>query len=376
MLKNLFKNYVYPVAMLAGSIIGVGFLSLPYITLKVGIWPMLFYFIVLTGLMLFINIIFTEISLKTPDHKRFPGFVEFYLGKTSKIITLIAVILGSMGVLLVYLFVGANFLATITSPFFGGNLLFYVIAYFSLASLIVYIGPSANAKLDFWSLGLLVVILAIIFIEGWPHIKIGNIFSNGFPISHDFKTLFLPYGAIIFSLWGTGLIPEAEEMLGNNKKILKRVVVISTLLVALVYLLFIFLILSITGSQTTESALVGLGEKLPQGIALIAIAIGVITTFTAFISQGIFLKEVFTYDMKLPHFPAWAFTCFIPLILFLLGFNSFISLISFIGGVLLAINGIFILQMYRKLGGSKWVTYPLIVFFLLGMIYSVVYFVS
>src|SRR3989344_503021 len=108
--KSLLKNYIYPVVTLAGNIIGVGFLALPFITLKVGIWPMLFYFMVLTALILFINLIFVDITLKTPDYKRFHGFVEFYLGKTSKFVATTAVIFGSIGVLLAYLFIGTNFL--------------------------------------------------------------------------------------------------------------------------------------------------------------------------------------------------------------------------------------------------------------------------
>jgi len=42
-------------------------------------------------------------------------------------------------------------------------------------------------------------------------------------------------------------------------------------------------------------------------------------------------------------------TCFIPMILFLLGLRSFIAIISFVGGVLLVIDSILILLMYRKI---------------------------
>ncbi|MDP2741348.1 MAG: hypothetical protein Q8O66_01510, partial [bacterium] len=63
------------------------------------------------------------------------------------------------------------------------------------------------------------------------------------------------------------------------------------------------------------------------------------------------------------------------LVLFLLGLNSFIGLISFIGGVLLGIDGILILLMYKKIGGKKKVIYPLVLIFLLGIIYEIAYFV-
>ena len=45
MFKNLFKDYVYPIAAFSGGMIGVGFLSLPYIAMRSGIWLMLGYFL-------------------------------------------------------------------------------------------------------------------------------------------------------------------------------------------------------------------------------------------------------------------------------------------------------------------------------------------
>src|SRR5258706_936987 len=157
MLKDLFKNYIYPISTLSGSIIGVGFLSLPYTALKIGIWPMLFYFMVLTGLIVSLHVIFGQICLKTSDYKRFPGFVGFHLGKFAKIISLILMILGSFGVLLIYLIVGGQFLTTMASPFFGGNMLFYVFLYFSVGSLLIYFGIKTISRIEFLVLVLLLI---------------------------------------------------------------------------------------------------------------------------------------------------------------------------------------------------------------------------
>lgn len=374
-MKDLFNNYIYPIAALSGSIIGVGFLSLPYITSKVGIWAMLFYFAVLTALVVFLHVIFAQISLKTPDFKRFPGFVGFYLGKPAERFAIFLTIFGSFGVLLAYLIIGGQFLATIFSPLLGGDILIYVVLYFTVLSFIVYFGIKLISKVEFWALSLLLLLLFIIFVKGFSQIKLENIFiGNSLAIS-NWKSIFLPYGAIIFSLWGTGLIPEIEEMLRDRKKLLKKVVIISTLISAFIYLLFIFLILGITGPQTTDSALAGLGNFLGTGLLSLALFIGVTTTFTAFMGQALLLKKVFIYDMGIKEFPAWVFTCFTPLMLFLLGVNSFIPLISFIGGVFLGINGIFILLMYKKIGGRKIIIYPLTAVFILGIIYEIVYFI-
>src|SRR3989344_5053188 len=140
MLKDFFRKYIFPTAILTGSIIGVGFLSLPYITMKVGIWPMFFYFIILTALITCIHIIFAKISLKTPDYKRFPGFVGHHLGKFPKKIILVSETCGLTGVLLVYLIIGGEFLTVIFSPIFGGNLFVYTIIYLGTASMFIFVG--------------------------------------------------------------------------------------------------------------------------------------------------------------------------------------------------------------------------------------------
>ncbi|MSU54877.1 MAG: hypothetical protein EXS48_03565 [Candidatus Staskawiczbacteria bacterium] len=375
MVKDFFIKYIYPTAIFTGSIIGVGFLSLPYITLKVGIWPMLFYFIFLTIVVISIHIIFAKISLKTPDYKRFPGFVGHHLGKFPKKIILVSETCGLTGVLLVYLIIGGEFLTVIFSPIFGGNVFTYTIIYLGTASIFIYVGAKIISRMNFLALLALVVILGIILVKAFDHLQLANIFT-GQALFTDYKTLFLPYGAIMFSLWGCGLIPEVEEMVIGNKKSLKKIIIAGTLISSAFYFSFILVILSITGAGTTEAGLTGLTGILPYGLVTIALSIGAITTLLAFIAQGLLLKKVLMYDTRVPELPAWALVCFVPLGLFLMGFNSFIPLISFIGGFLLSIDGILILLMYKKIGGKKMIVYPLMLVFLLGMAYEIIYFVK
>ncbi len=375
-MKNLFRTYVYPIATLAGSIIGVGFLSLPYIALKVGIWPMLFYFILLTIFMTGVHVIFAKISLKTPDHKRFPGFVGFYLGPWAELATLTTTILGSFGVLLVYCIIGGQFLSTMLMPLWKGSMTWYVVAFFCAGSILVYFGIKTISKVECVVLVLLFTALIVLCVGAFSGIHLKNIFSlQRSSFFSSWKTMFLPFGPIVFSLWGAGLIPEIEEMLIGKKKLLKKIIITGTLIPAVLYLAVIFLVLGISGSYTTESALVGLRYFVGPTIFSLALFVGAVTTFMAFITQGIFLKNVFMYDMHIKEFTAWFFTCMVPLILFLMGFNSFIPLVSFIGGVLLGINGIFILLMYKKIGGKNIVVYPLTTVFILGIIYELVYFI-
>ena len=371
------KKVIYAISVLSGTIIGVGLFSLPYITLKVGIFVMLGYFFILGALVIILHLFYGELSLKTPDFKRLPGFAKIYLGNWGEIIAYISTILGLFGAILAYLIVGGEFLGNLLSPFFGEGALFYTLLYFALGAILIFFGSKAVAKIEFWGLILFFIVLIIIFLRSRPFLNTENL-----SYSLNLNNLFLPYGAIIFSLWGATLIPEVEEMLGKRKDLLKKIIPIAILIPILVYFFFIYVILGITGSQTTEFALTGLRNFLGNEVVSLGFLFGVLTTFTSFIALGLTLKKVFWYDLKIGKNLAWAITCFVPLAIFLAGLKSFIPIISLIGGVMLGIDGILIILMYqvcqriRRFSFFHFLTSFLILILAIGIIYEIFFFLK
>jgi len=370
--QNL-KTSIYAISILAGTIIGVGLFGLPYIAVKVGPWVILAYFLFLGAVVILIHQFFGELALETPDFKRLPGFAKIYLGKWGEKTAFISTILGLFGAILAYLIVGGQFLQELLSPIFGGDAIIYTVLYFIIGAVIIYSGIKAIAKVEFWGLILFFLILLAIFFRGQGVINIGNLFIGNWELG--IGNLFLPYGAILFSLWGAALIPEIEELLGKQKRVILKIIPIAILIPIIVYLFFIYLILGITGSQTTEFALTGLKIYLGDGIVSLALLFGLVTTFTSFLTIGLTLKKVLWYDLKLNKNFAWLITCFVPLVLYLVGLKNFIAVIGFVGGVMLAVDGILILLMYNKMKPKrKLINYALILVFLVGIIYSLVYF--
>lgn len=374
-MKSVFpwKKFILALTTFSGTIIGVGLFSLPYITAKVGFGIMLIYFLILGAMAILLHLFYGELSLKTPDFKRLPGFAKIYLGNGAKNIALISGIIGMFGALLAYLIVGGEFLGNIFLPIFGGSSLLYTIFYFLIASFLIFLGIKVISKIEFWGLILFFAILIIIFYKGLPLLNIRNLF-----LPPDFSKLFLPYGPILFSLWGASLIPETEEMLAGDKKLIKKLIIWGILIPIFAYLFFIYLIVGITGAQTNESAISGLSNFLGPNIIALALFLGVITTFTSFITLGLTLRKVFSYDLKINRSLSWAITCFVPLALFLFGVKKFIPVISFVGGVMLGIDAILIILMYQKikLAKFKFLGLPLILIFVLGIIYEITYFLK
>jgi len=54
--------------------------------------------------------------------------------------------------------------------------------------------------------------------------------------------------------------------------------------------------------------------------------------------------------------------------------KQFIPVISFVGGVMLGIDGILILLMYRKIKPKQILVYPLFLILFGGIIYEIIYF--
>ena len=375
---NNLKNIIFPTATLAGMIIGVGFFSLPYITLKVGLPVILAYFLILGAIVTTIHLIFGKLAIKTPDFKRFPGFVKFYLGEWAEKLALVSSTIGGLGGLLAYLIVGSTFLESLLSPFLNIEPIGYVFIYFFLGSLFVFSGIKSISKLSFWFLGFFFLVLIMMFNRFSSVVQIDNFFLSS---AQTMKDYFLPYGAILYSLWGVSLIPDIEEMLRGKKQLIGKTVLFATIIPIIIYLCFIYLILGLTGTNTTETALAGLENHIGPEMVSLLLVLGILTTFTSYVSSGLVLKKVIMYDLKIKHGLAWTITCFVPLISLLAGLDNFIETISLLGGVGLSLNGALILLMYGKSinieeGTNKkcfWFS-PLILIFVLGIIYELIYF--
>jgi len=372
---------IYSIATIAGTAIGVGIFSLPYLAAKTSFWLIVGYFCVLGLLVTIVQLFFGELALATPDFKRLPGFAQFYLGKWGKRVATFTSILGTFGAILAYLIVGGEFMGTLLSPYLGiQNPLFYTVAYFLIGALLILFGIKVIAQIEFLGVVSFFWVLLVIFTKSGPLIN-PEYFLSSFNDIH-LSNFFLPYGAVLFSLWGAALIPEVEEMLNEDKKLLKFIIPAATIVPVVIYLFFIYLILGITGPATTESALTGLKEFLSTDLVVLTLALGVITTFTSFISLGLTLKRIFRYDLGMGNIAAWALTCFPPLIIFLLGLKSFITVISLGGGIMLGLDGILILVMYNKYLKDKgknyaWlITTPFALIFVVGLVLEIIQFLK
>ena len=109
----------------------------------------------------------------------------------------------------------------------------------------------------------------------------------------------MPYGVIIFSLGGASIIPSLENILAKEIKEKKKIHfgwigAIGTLVPMIVYVIFMFTVVGISGAKTSAEALQGLEATLGNGYVVIGAIIGLLALFTSFIALGNELKRIFS----------------------------------------------------------------------------------
>ncbi len=372
------NKFFQALALMVGHIIGVGIFSLPFIAAKVGIMAMLFYFLILSTVVILFELLYGEVVLRTKEKHRLPGYAEKYLGPWAKKLALVSNGLGSMTGILAYIIVGGGFLGSILIPILGGTELLYILIFFAIGAFLIYVGIKSIAQTELVLLVSFFIVLGLIFYKGLSVINLNNL------MVFDIKYLFLPYGAVFFSLSGASMVPEVKELLIYKGKNLKRVIIIATLIAAFISLFFTFIILGITGSETTPEAINGLNNYLGNGVVILALLFGILATFTSFLTVGLTLKKMLWYDFKVNKNLSWFIVCFLPLALYLFGFNDFIKIISLSGGVLLATSAILMILIYFKakkegdvepgytMNLPKFFVYFLVLFFIIGAIYELI----
>ncbi len=376
------RNFFYAIAVLIGTIVGAGMFGIPYVVAQSGFLIGAAFLLFLTVISLLVHLIYGEIVCRTRKKHRLVGYAEHYLGKWGKIIITFSVLFGLFGALLVYIIISGEFLSTIFSPLLGGNTFIYSLIFFVFGAFAIFKGLVLIERLELVMTLFLFLIVFLIFFSGLSHFDVSNLKTI------NLKYFFLPYGVILWALAGASAIPEIKEVLTLDGKWYKRAIIWGTIIPAVLYFLFMFIVVGITGKSTTPESITGLVDSLGRNIIIWGAAFGALAAMTSFFVIGLCLKKVFWYDYKIKENLSWLLTCLIPLIGFLLGLREFIPIIGFLGVILGAVDGTILVLIYRKAKkkGDKqpeyslkmplFIAYALVGVFALGLIYQIIYFIK
>jgi tyrosine-specific transport protein len=217
------------------------------------------------------------------------------------------------------------------------------IIFWIFLSLVTFRGIKTFKKVE--PIGVIAVFLVVIVlgIVSFNKIDIGNLgYTN-------LSQLFVPFGVVLFAFLGVSSVPEMRRVLMKNEKLMKKAIIIGSLIPLAVYILFTIVVLGLYGQGVTEIATISFGK--------IVTLLGIFTMFTAFLALNLALQDTYRFDFDISAKKAWLLATVIPLIAFifikLYNLAGFVKILSLGGAISGGIMAIVILLVHEKLKLKK-----------------------
>ncbi len=331
-----------------GGVIGVGIFGLPAALHASGIVIFVVSLLSVAALVWFIHRSLLEVVIATNGKHRLPGYARLYLGSGGFKIAAAANMLGLFGALIAYLIAGGTFLRLLFEGFLDLSPAAATIGYALPGALLLLWGLRALPTLEVVILGAFLLVLTLLSVAAIPHFDVQRVLSSGDPVD-----ALLPYGVLLFSFWGLSMVPETFELVGRKKKRGIQALAAGFVTAVVCYAVFALVVKGITGDATTADALTGLRTQLGDGVVLLTLLFGILTTFSSYLALGLTLLRTLTVDFRRPRMFAWALTVVLPLALVMLGVDNLLHVLSVTGAVFLGLEGLVVLAMRAVLVGRR-----------------------
>lgn len=334
------------IGLLAGGIIGAGVFSLPFAFASAGLATGFFYLAIATGVYILLHLIYADVLIRTPGEHRFIGLAEQHLGRGAGMFAVLLGVVQMVFVLTIYLVLSKSFLSLFVPL---GNSQQHIFLFWLLGSAAVFLKLRRIALSELLVTISMVLIIGVIFVLGMLHLDR----VSAVPLLASARHWLIPLPAILFALSGRVVIPAVVRFLrGRNngeddRRQIFRTIVWGTLIPAFVYGLFVLGTIGLSGT-VTEDAVSGLiGQLSPLLLGVIGV-LGFLSLWSSYILVGLDVYETLKFDLKMRGVGRLLVVVVAPLILYAAGFTSFLTLVSFVGGIFLVFEGLFITAMYRK----------------------------
>ncbi len=348
-------------ALITAASVGDGIFALPYLFDRVGWLLCLFYMVLLGGLVVLAHSVYLETLEREREKKRLLGLARTYLGKGGFWTGFTAIIAGLLLALLAYLILGAQFIR-LALPGVSSEVAFA--AFWALISIPVFLDNRYARELELVGIGVTALAVVAVFAAAIPRMLSGGAFFAGAPIANG-AYLFLPFGAVLFSLAGwTGIetvyearraaaVAEAERK-GTpapspdapRARVPWITLAQGTLFAVLLYVLFAAGILGSAPHITPDTAS-GLASW-PLWERTLGALIGLIAVGTAYIPMSREIRNSLERDLGWNKAFSRAVILFVPPAFIGFGLNSFIVVIGLVGGVFLSIQYLLIISVGRR----------------------------
>ena len=330
------KRFWITALTLSGTMLGAGILGLPYAFSKSGFFIGVFWLLFLGTITIYVNFCLGEITLRTKEFHQIPGYAELYLGKWGKRLMLFAMFFGIYAALLAYL-IGEG--QSLSKLFFGdfSHSISFAVGFWFVTILLLRDGLEGLKKVESRGVIFISAIIAFTFFFFFKNISTSNL------TYYHVNNFFIPFGIVLFALLGFSSIPEMRIEIIKKEKLLKKAILIGTLIPIFLYIIFSLTFLGAFGKNVSEVATLSFDNFVP--------ALGVFTMLASYFVLSFSLSSIFTLDFKKEE-NAFTYVSLVPLSLYFLVtlFNlaNFANIISIGGVVSGGLTIILILLMHIK----------------------------
>ena len=256
----------------------------------------------------------------------------------------VSVFFGASGTLLAYMLIGGVFLnGLVQESIHGSSPAFWSVVLAGTGALVTFFPLGKKARITSMMTAFLIIFLMVLIGFLLPRVHMENL--GGFHAIYAFA----PYGVLLFALAGATAVPEVVLFLKGTRRRTRHVIAFGSLMPAVLYFLFALAVVGVSGGNVSPDAIAGLLPVAGRGIVTLGNIIGLLAVTTAYIILNSNFQSFLSLDLGVSRRMAWAGGSFLPLMLFILGFQSFITVISIVGATTVAIDGGLILATYHTI---------------------------
>ena len=330
--------------LVTGSGLGTGILAVPYLVSRLGIIQTILTIGVACGVSILLHLMVADLALRSSDSLQLLGIFQQHLfrGRWKKAGTMTFFCIMLVMLLLnlsLYTVCAAEVLVDITGlPESVNKVIFYLIASAVVALGIKSIGISE--KISMILIGITVAALGMITLS--QNTSMLPFSSGSFPV------VLALYSISMFSFSALFSVPQVVTyMKGRSPSRIRRVVV--TGIASNAVLTFFFaMIVSMSGSEITAVATIGLSAKYGQTVQILCAIFVILAMLTSFLSIAFAQMEILEEKTRMPVWVSWLLATLPVAVSSLLLPIRFLDYIELVGGVFAIIVVLMVLPAYRN----------------------------
>ena len=362
-------SFLEGVAMIVGTNIGAGVLSIAYASSKAGFLPLLFW-LVLVGCLTTITMLYVaESTLRTRAHLQLSGLAKRYVGGFGSWLMFASVCVNSIGALTAYMTGSGKLLQSLLgiSPAIG-SLLFFI-----PAAGVLYLGLKAIGRGEkFISIGM-VVMLSVLVIAT----LLKDTTQMGRLLEGDWRFMVPVFNVVVFCFSAQYIVPEMARGFADKPEQLPKAIIVGMATTFVLLAAVPLSVIALSGlDNISDVATISWGQALGQWAFFSANIFALCAMLTSYWGLGgSFLTNIFDKfrlgndELPLRRFGVLLLVVLPPFVLAYSGFVSFVNALYFAGvfsGVVLSVMPMLILRGARKHGDMtprwqcNWITHPLL----------------